>query len=268
MSMRPLSEFPTKTLKSIKYLLADIDDTITTEGRLTVAAYGALARLQESGLRVVPITGRPAGWCDHFARMWPIDAIVGENGAFYFRYDHNARKFHKRFSASHEQRQSNRVRLNDIAQLIIKEVPGTALASDHMYREADIAIDFCEDVVRLAENEVNRIVGLMEERGLTAKVSSIHVNGWFGDYDKLTMTKLLMADVFHCDIENHKDEFVFIGDSPNDQPMFGYFPNAVGVANLKNFESTLATKPAYVTTLEAGCGFVELADILISARAP
>jgi len=264
--MRPLTEFPAQQIQSVKYLLADIDDTITTEGRLTPDAYTALARLQDAGLKVIPITGRPAGWCDHFARMWPIDAIVGENGAFYFCYDHEMRTFKKRFSATDAQRAENRRRLDDVSQLILREVPGSALASDQNYREADIAIDFCEDVAPLPEPEIQRIVTLMEDNGLTAKVSSIHVNGWIGDYDKLTMTKILMADVFDCDIEKEKGDFVFVGDSPNDQPMFGYFPNAVGVANLKNFESSLTQMPAYVTELEAGSGFVELANSLISVR--
>ena len=265
--MRRLSEFPVKTLASIKYLLCDIDDTITTDGRLTPEAYAAMARLQSAGLLVIPITGRPAGWCDHFARMWPIDAIVGENGAFYFRYNHDTRTFQKQFFADDKTRRINRTRLNEVADHILKAVPGSALASDQLYREADIAIDFCEDVKPLSSIDIERIVSLMEEQGLTAKVSSIHVNGWIGSYDKLTMTKRLMAEVFKCEIEAEKELFVFVGDSPNDQPMFQFFPNAVGVANLHHFEKDLTHKPAYVTEREAGSGFVELADALISARA-
>lgn len=266
--MKPLSSFPEDDLKSVKYLLADIDDTITTEGRLTSAAYSALARMQDAGIIVIPITGRPAGWCDHFARMWPIDAIVGENGAFYFRYDHTNKQFQKHFYASDEMRISNRQRLDEVARLVLDQVPGCALASDQLYREADIAIDFCEDVAPLPDQDITKIVALMEANGLTAKVSSIHVNGWIGDYDKLTMSQTLMADVFDCDIAHHKDAFVFVGDSPNDQPMFKYFPNAVGVANLRKFANDLTFKPTYVTDQEAGSGFVELADRLIAARGP
>ncbi len=264
--MRPLSEFSGEALQSVRYVLADIDDTITTDGRLTPAAYEAMARLQAAGFKVIPITGRPAGWCDHFARMWPIDAVVGENGAFYFYYDSKARKFHKRFFADDETRAKNRVRLDEVAKIILHAVPGCALASDQHYREADIAIDFCEDVAPLAADRIDDIVRFMKTHGLTAKVSSIHVNGWIGNYDKLTMTRHLMADVFGCNIDDEKLRFVFVGDSPNDQPMFGFFPNAVGVANLRNFEQQLEQKPAYVTERAAGSGFVELADWLIAGR--
>ena len=264
--MQSLSQFPADHLKKVKYVLCDIDDTVSTHGRLTAEAYGALWRLHDNGLVVVPVTGRPAGWCDHLARMWPVAAIVGENGAFYFRYDPSLKTFHKRYIDDVKTRKKNRRRINQIAQIILGDVPGCALASDQLYREADIAIDFCEDVTPLSASDISRIVLLMEQNGMTAKVSSIHVNGWIGNYDKLTMTKRLMAEVFDCHIESEKDKFVFVGDSPNDQPMFHYFPNAVGVANLKNFESQLRHKPAYVTESEAGSGFVELADALIASR--
>lgn len=266
--MKPISSFSRSAMHAIRYVLADIDDTITTDGRLTPEAYTALAHLQQAGLVVIPITGRPAGWCDHFARMWPIDAIVGENGAFYFRYDHARQQFHKRFFADAGQRRENRIRLDRVAEIILAAVPGCALASDQLYREADIAIDFCEDVAPLSGPAIAEIVRLMQDNGLTAKVSSIHVNGWIGSYDKLTMTRILMAEVFDCDLESRNQDFVFIGDSPNDQPLFGFFAHSVGVANLRNFADDLTALPAYVTEREAGAGFVELANALIAARGP
>ena len=153
--------------------------------QLTPDAYAALARLRAAGMLVIPITGRPAGWCDHIARMWPVDAVVGENGAFYMRYDAPRRKLVKRFLADDAARAANRARLAAIGAEILRAVPGAALASDQHYRESDLAIDFCEDVPPLPRAEVDRIVAMMEAEGMTAKVSSIHVNGWFGRYDKL-----------------------------------------------------------------------------------
>ena len=126
-------------------------------------------------------------------------------------------------------------------------MPGCALASDQRYREADIAIDFCEDVPPLPRAAVDRIVALMQAEGLTAKVSSIHVNGWFGTYDKLTMTRTLLAEAFAIDLDAERERFVFAGDSPNDAPMFAFFPHAVGVANVREFADRIATLPAWVT---------------------
>ena len=248
----------------IRFVLTDIDDTLSSEGKLTAEAYSALQRLHAAGKVVVPVTGRPAGWCDHIARMWPVDAVVGENGAFYMRYDAATRRLQRRFVASDAERVAQRARIAAIGAQILKEVPGSALASDQHYRETDLAIDWCEDVPPLPRDAVDRIVALMEAQGMTAKVSSIHVNGWFGDYDKLSMTRTLMCEVFAQDVDAARDAFVFAGDSPNDAPMFAFFPNAVGVANLRRFLDRIATPPAYMTTREAGAGFAELADFLLA----
>jgi len=144
-------------------------------------------------------------------------------------------------------------------------VPGAALASDQLYREADLAIDYCEDVPRLGEPAIDRIVAIMREAGMTAKVSSIHVNGWFGEYDKLGMTRTLMRERFATDLDARRAEYVFVGDSPNDSPLFAYFPHSVGVANVRQFGGRVDAWPAYVTGEAAGAGFAEVAERLLAA---
>ena len=264
---RPLADFPPERLARLDGVLLDIDETLTTEGRLTALAFGALERLHDAGLLTVPVTGRPAGWCDHIARMWPVDAVVGENGAFYFRYDGRTRRLHKRFLADEEERANNRRRLAALRDRILTAVAGAGLASDQPYREADLAIDVCEDVAPLSRAGVERILAIFEDAGARAKVSSIHVNGWFGDYDKLVMTKLLFAESFGIDLDAQRAAFVFAGDSPNDAPMFSYFPDAVGVANVLDFGDRLTAWPAFVTEKRSGAGFAELADAVLAARA-
>jgi HAD superfamily hydrolase (TIGR01484 family) len=257
--VKPLSELDRSGVRAV---LLDIDETLTTGGKLTAQAYGALERLAGAGLRVVPVTGRPAGWCDHIARMWPVDAVVGENGAFYFFYAEN--RLHKRFHDDAETRASKRRRLDSVAAQILAAVPGCALASDQPYRETDLAVDYCEDVPPLPLEAASRIAELMRAAGLTAKVSSIHVNGWFGEYDKLAMTRRLFAERFALDLDGENRGVVFAGDSPNDAPLFRFFDNSVGVANVRRFERLLAEKPKYVTTRESGAGFAELVEHLLA----
>lgn len=264
--MRPLAEFPPDVRRRVRAVLCDIDETLTSDGRLGAAAYAALEALQRSGFRVVPVTGRPAGWCDLIARLWPVDAVVGENGAFYFRYDHAARRMLRRYADSETSRAAHRGKLAAIGERILAAVPGSALAADQHYRETDLAIDWCEDVPRLPPPQVERIAALMREAGLTAKVSSIHVNGWFGDYDKLGMTQSLFAECFGVNLAERREEFAFVGDSPNDSPLFGFFPNSVGVANVRAFAGRLAAEPAYVTQALSGAGFCELAEVLLKDR--
>ncbi len=265
--MRPLSDLPLAARARLRGVFADIDDTLTSDGRLTAQAYLAMEKLQQAGLLMVPITGRPAGWCDHIARMWPVDAVVGENGAFYFRYDTQRRRLVRRFMDDAGPRAENRRRLSTLEQQILSAVPGAAVASDQRYREADLAIDYCEDVPALPATAVSRIVSLFQAAGATAKVSSIHVNGWFGDYDKLTMTRIMLRECFDIDLDAERDRFVFAGDSPNDAPMFGFFPHSVGVANVRDFLEILPAMPAYVTEARAGAGFAELATTVLTANA-
>ncbi len=252
--MKPVAELDPGPVKAV---LVDLDETLTTQGRLTAEAYAALERLMRAGKIVVPVTGRPAGWCDHIARMWPVDAVVGENGAFYFW--HAGGRLRRRYWDEEPARSEKRARLDAIAQRILAEVPGCALAADQRYRETDLAIDYCEDVPPLPLEAAERIAASMRSQGLTAKVSSIHVNGWFGEYDKLAMTRLLFAERFGVDLASANRAVAFAGDSPNDAPMFAFFDNSVGVANVRRFEGRLAAAPKYVTRAASGAGFAELA---------
>lgn len=266
-AMRPLSQFPVDDRRAITVVLTDIDDTLTTEGRLPAKAYEALERLREAGLVVVPVTGRPAGWCDLIARQWPVDGVVGENGAFFFRYDEREKRLKRHYAKSEGDRRRDAALLEDIRRAVLAEVPGTAVAADQAYREADLAIDFREDVPPLPRAEVHKIAAIYERFGATAKISSIHVNGWFGSYNKLSTTRLMLHDCFGIDIDREGARVVFAGDSPNDSPMFGFFANSVGVANVRDFESDMPALPAYVANGHGPDGFVELADLLIAARA-
>jgi HAD superfamily hydrolase (TIGR01484 family) len=223
-----------------------------------------LEALHSAQYLIIPVTGRPAGWCDHIARMWPVDAVVGENGALYMRHDDAAGVLKKRYVTAEAQRKSDRGRLDAIGEKIVHEVSGCALASDQPYRETDIAIDYCEDVAPLSREHVERILALMRAEGMTAKVSSIHVNGWFGSYDKLAMTRTLLREEFGIDLDAEQERCIFIGDSPNDAPMFDFFSYSVGVANVHAFGDALPTPPKYVTAATAGAGFAELAAFLLA----
>ena len=263
--MQPLAALPDNVRRAIRGVLSDIDDTLSSGGKITAQAYAAMERLHEAGRLVIPVTGRPAGWCDHIARMWPVDAVVGENGALYMIHD-RAGKLRSRFAEGSNERRDYRERLAAIATKIMREVPGCAIASDQRYRDTDLAIDYREDVPPLPAASVERIVALMRAEGMSAKVSSIHVNGWFGNHDKLSMTRTLLAEEFGLDLDRERQRFVFVGDSPNDAPMFDFFPYSVGVANVREFAALVPTPPKYITEHEAGAGFAELADFLLGAQ--
>ena len=264
--MKSINEMPEAVRSQVRYVLTDIDDTLTNQGRMSATAYAALARLHEAGFLVVPVTGRPAGWCDHIARMWPVDGVVGENGAFYFRYDEEKRVMVRCYAKEAEQRVEDERKLAELGRKIVREVPGCAISVDQAYREADLAVDFCEDVPALPDADIQRINELFEEAGANAKISSIHVNGWFGEYDKLSMTRRFFKDVVGKNLEDIREQVVFSGDSPNDAPMFDYFPNSVGVANVSDFIGQLDAEPTWICPSRGGKGFAELAEVLLQRK--
>jgi len=264
--MKTLAAISLSQWRDIKFILTDIDDTLTTEGRLKSDAYDALGRLSNSGYKVIPVTGRCAGWCDHIARMWPVDGVVGENGAFLFSYDHVNKNMNNIYSQTEDERRENFIVLNQIKNTILESVPGTAEASDQDYRITDLAIDFAEDVPKLSQNMIDEIVNIAEQNGATAKISSIHVNCWIGEHNKLTTSLKILKENFGLNDKEIQSNVVFVGDSPNDSMMFGFFNNSVGVANVVDMMHKIVSPPKYITSKYSGEGFVELADLLLKDK--
>lgn len=259
MAMRPIRELPVEDCRRLRVIFSDIDDTLTHDGRIPAPAFAALWQAHDAGLAVVPVTGRPAGWCDHLARMWPVPAVVGENGALAFALRDG--RMHRIWADRPADAGERLLRIRD---QVLREVPGSRIAADQAYRVYDLAVDICEEVSPLSDEAIDRIVAIFEAHGATAKVSSIHVNGWFGAFDKLTMCQRASVELLGGALDPHTATFV--GDSPNDEPMFRFFPLAVGVANVRRFLPRLTHPPAYVTTGEGGYGFAELIDHILRSR--
>jgi HAD superfamily hydrolase (TIGR01484 family) len=262
-SARPLADCPDAALAGVAGVLTDIDDTLTHEGRIEPQALDALARLREAGLPVIAITGRPAGWSEPFARDWPIDAIVAENGAVALFMQ--AGRLHTEYAQDEATREHNARRLAEVAQRVLHEVPGATLARDSAGRITDIAVDHSE-FAQLSVDRIEQVVAVMRAEGMNATVSSIHVNGWFGTHDKRSGAQWIVQRLLGRDIEAERGRWVYVGDSTNDQLMFAHFPLSVGVANLMRFAEQLGIWPAWMTRDERGRGFAEVAQRVLRAR--
>jgi HAD superfamily hydrolase (TIGR01484 family) len=263
--LRPLAEVSADAARALVGILFDIDDTVTHHGRLVPAAFAAMAEAHARGLRMIPVTGRPAGWCDHLARAWPVDGVVGENGGLWFRMAtlDGQTKLVRRHAQAPDVRAANAARLAAIREEVLREVPGAGIASDQPYRELDLAIDFCEDVPPLGEPDVERILAIFARHGATAKVSSIHVNGWFGTFDKLAGFRGLLGDL---GLPDDPAAWAYFGDSANDAPMFAHFPLSIGVANVDAFLPRIPVWPAFRTERPGGEGFAQGVARLLALR--
>lgn len=258
--LQPLNQLKTST---IKYVFTDIDDTLTRNGLLEKESYNALWLLSAAGIKVVPVTGRPAGWCELIARQWPVDGVIGENGGLYFRYHSSQMK--RFFWQDEKTREANRKTLNLVWDEIHRTIPRATQASDQFSRLLDLAIDICEDIKPpLSKQEIQTICRIFESHGAHTKLSSIHINGWVGAFDKKTMCCEFLKKEHGLDPEQSMAQLLFVGDSPNDEPLFAFFNNSVGVANVKDFSEHIKKWPKFVTTQDRGRGFAELAQVLLA----
>ncbi len=260
--MKPFDQMPAQSLAEIRYLLSDIDDTLTIDGVFPAKSYAALEALRASGRHVVLITGRPAGWCDMMARFFPIDAVIGENGALcFYREGESVKQIWHDCVAD---REANLARLHAMAKSIIADFPGTALAQDNPWRASDVAVDFAEDVPPLPLETANAIQKRFSAKGATAKVSSIHVNAWIGDYDKYSMFAHWLKQVKGVAVEAIQDQTIYTGDSPNDVPMFKRFAFSTGVQGIENYNLPKPDQPTFVTRHDGAHGFEQVANALLS----
>jgi HAD superfamily hydrolase (TIGR01484 family) len=243
-------------------VFTDIDDTLTTEGAITADALHALAALKQAGLMVIPITGRPMGWSRDFAQNWPVDALVAENGAAAWIPQTNGAP-QAIYQQSAAVRAAHRTRLQAVAARIVREVPGATLAQDSAGRETDMAIDHSE-FTHLPPQAIAQVVQLMRSEGMNATVSSIHINGWFGEHHKLSGAQWIVHQLWGRALDADTARWVYVGDSTNDQVMFEHFACSVGVANIRRFEAQLTHRPRYITPSERGAGFTELTRHLLT----
>ena len=260
--MKPLSSWPIFERQKIVGVFTDIDDTLTTEGDITPDALQALHHLKAAGLVVIPITGRPVGWSIPFASTWPVDAIVAENGAVALLHNAQTNQVKKIYQQDTATRTHNFQEMQRIAQRVLQEIPGTVMAQDSPGRETDIAFDHSE-FHKLSQDQIQQVLHLLKQEGMTATVSSIHINAWFGDHNKWHGAQWILKELTGRDLKQELDQWVYVGDSTNDQVMFEHFTHSVGVANIKRFENELKHLPKYVASKERGAGFAEVANALL-----
>jgi hypothetical protein len=276
--MLPLAEWPLEARRAVSGVFTDIDDTLTTHGAITPDALQALADLKAAGLVVIPITGRPIGWCAPFMAgtttpAWPVDAMVAENGAVAYVTSKKglqpAPDLHKQLSKLYQQdaatRAANQARMRQIAARVMFEVPGVFLTRDSGGRETDLAFDYNE-FTRQPPQTVQKVVDALQREGMHTTVSSIHIHGCFGDFNKWQGAQWIVRQLFGRELAQELDRWAFVGDSGNDQAMFEHFTNSVGVANIAKFAPQMQHLPRYVAPSERGAGFAEVARAILQAR--
>ena len=284
--MKPLADWPVEQRRNIIGVFTDIDDTLTTQGRITPDALQALVDLKAAGLHVIPITGRPVGWSEPFAKTWPVDAMVVENGAVALQMVNQQqgqtdrgenicqiglqtayllpKVLSKVYQTDDQTRASNQAKMALIAKQVMTNIPAAVLSHDSSGRETDLAFDY-KEFENLAPEVVQQIVAQLQSHGMETSVSSIHIHGCFGRFDKWTGAQWIVRELFKRELAAELDQWVFVGDSGNDQAMFQHFKHSVGVANIKDYAAQMSYLPGYITQASRGAGFAEMVQAVLSS---
>jgi HAD superfamily hydrolase (TIGR01484 family) len=259
--MKPLAHADISIFRDVGFVLTDMDETLTYKGRLAAQTYAALERLQAAGVKVIPVTGAPAGWCDQMARMWPVDGVIGENGGFFFKGRHDGHGLERDFWHSDADRAVVWERLARIGEQVRRAAPSAAFAEDQPFRLTSLAFARPQDA---AAQEA--ILGALREARADTTVNNLWVLGWLGGYDKLAMARRALRDHYGLDIEADPGAVLYSGDSTNDAPMFSFFEHTVGVSTVIDYLDKLPKPPRWITRGPGGAGFVEAANAVIAAR--
>ncbi|WP_269509835.1 HAD-IIB family hydrolase [Burkholderia sp. IMCC1007] len=257
--MQPLSQAETDQFSTVRFVLTDMDETLTYQGRLAAETYAALARLEAGGIRVVPVTAAPAGWCDQMARMWPVDGVIAENGGLFLRRSSDGHRIERHFWHPPDAIEHVRVQLQSIARIVEKAVPHAQQADDQVFRLTSLAYR------RTGTDADHRIVDALRQAGADATINNLWVLGWIGGYDKLKMSLRVLARTYGVDAEAACEWVAYSGDSTNDAPMFEFFKHTAGVSTVIDYLPQLPIPPRWITRGPGGAGFVEFANAILQS---
>lgn len=258
--MRELDTLTADEVASLTYILTDVDDTITTEGKLHPEGLEALWMLHNAGLKVICVTGGSAGWGDTYLRQWPVEAVLSESGAVCLYREGGVIKHYVHPSIVKE---GYSARAKVLIERVLSLVPEAKLSSDQFARIYDIAFDHGSEPPFLGKEAIAKVVAICQEGGAGSAVSSIHVNAWFGEYDKRRGTEAFFKDVLGLEGEILQEICCYCGDAPNDQVMFSHFPLSFGVGNIRKHSKGMHALPRFIAQKEGGAGFCQIAEALL-----
>jgi hydroxymethylpyrimidine pyrophosphatase-like HAD family hydrolase len=250
--MQPWSEAADTALHSIDFLLTDVDDTLTHDGRLESETLAALETLQRAGITVIPVTAASAGWASLIASMLPVASVIAENGGLSF--EASVTGLHKRYFDS-----SSLGALAGLGRNLAAAFPDLQPSMDAPYRETTLAFK------RFASEAENaRVLSWLKAAGAGGTVNSLWLLAWPGTWNKLEMAKRVLDQKFSLCVDQMKSRVLYAGDSLNDEVMFKTLPLTVGVSTVPNHN--LTDWPAWITDGPGGRGFVEVAEKLVALR--
>ncbi|PLY37554.1 HAD family hydrolase [Pectobacterium carotovorum] len=247
-------------LRDIRFVLTDMDETLTYQGRLQARTYESLERLQDAGIKVIPVTAASAGWADQMARMWPVDGVIAENGGLFLirntrNHDIDRHYWHE------DEFLNNRQQLRKIQRLIQHQLPWLEVSDDQDFRLTSIAFKLPS-----VPKKIQLLVDELKKYGCSYTINNLWVLGWLGQYDKLLMSRRILNRFYALEESDEQESVYYSGDSLNDAPMFKFYKKSLGMNSINNILKDMPALPSWISKFPGGKGFVDGAIRILNAK--
>jgi HAD superfamily hydrolase (TIGR01484 family) len=252
----PLSTiFISPQRSQIKLVATDMDGTLTRQGQFTADLLQGLERLHQACIPVVIVTGRSAGWVQGVAHYLPVAGAMAENGGVYFAGVQATADLLADLPDISIHRQHLAAAFEQLQQRLPKLEP----SRDNPFR----LTDWTFDITGLTQADLDWLEQACQAAGFGFTYSTVQCHLYPPGQSKAAGLMQVLQQHFP---NISPREVITLGDSPNDESLFNQalFPNAVGVANLKDYWDHLTHRPAYLTNGAEVDGFLELVEILLT----
>lgn len=257
MSLILLSSEAMFATQNISLIATDMDGTLTSQGKFTSSLFKALEALAEAEIVVLLITGRSAGWVQGLKSYLPVTGAIAENGGIFFP----ANSEQPKLLTPIPNLTTHRQQLAATFEYLKSHFPQIEESTDNPFR----LTDWTFDVQGLTTAELQQLeqLCLAKTWGFTYSTVQCHIKP--ENQTKATSLQQVLNSYFP---KITTENLITVGDSPNDESLFdrSIFPFSVGVANILHYKDKLKFLPAYVTSLEEGEGFRELAELVLQVR--
>ncbi len=223
-------------LNPSKIVFSDFDGTLTLENKaLTTEFFAILELIQKQRAELVIVSGRSLSWGHFLLTHFPqLQLCIMEGGGIIVYRKSNGDLGEISLVGT-----DDLLHLESVTEQLMVKFPNLPISADSFGRKTDRAVEF----EQMHDNQIHMLLQFLQAHKIQYTKSNVHINFWSGEVSKYLGVKFCLDNLRpNTSIE----QCVFFGDAPNDQSMFQFFPNSVGVANIEKSLSRLEFKPSTI----------------------
>ncbi len=221
----------------IKKVFSDFDGTLTeSDGSLSKHFITILDLLQKRRVPLSIVTGRSLSWGHFFITHFPqVDSVICEGGGVLLFRDSNGVMMEENLVSEDD------YLFLEKAAFDLTNSFDCPLSLDSFGRRTDRAIDLYK--FKGNKSLKKNIEDFLREKGLNFSSSNVHLNFWKGEFSKSKAMKHLLRKKYPS---YQVEDCLFFGDAPNDESVFEFFPNSVGVSNIQPHLDSMKFHPKVI----------------------